>query len=209
MNPQNDWQPTATIAMLRRRAELLRRIRAFFDERGFFEVQTPLLSHDTIVDRYLDPIPVALSIAGQPYQLFLQTSPEFAMKRLVAGGAEAIYQIGAAFRAGEAGDQHNPEFTMLEWYRVGDSYHEGMKLLSDFSQAILHAPPSDIITYREAFNRFAHIDPFTAQEAELRALLPSDTDDAAGYDRDNLLNWIMADRVEPNLAPPGRFRCAR
>ncbi len=199
MTPQNDWQPTATIEMLRHRAKLLRLIRAFFDEQGFFEVQTPLLSHDTIVDRYLDPIPVALSIEGQPHQLFLQTSPEFAMKRLVAGGAEAIYQIGAAFRAGEAGDQHNPEFTMLEWYRVGDSYAAGMTLLSDFSQAILKTPPSEIITYREAFNRFAHIDPFTAQEAKLRALLPSDTDDATGYDRDNLLNWIMADRVEPNL----------
>ncbi len=199
MNPQNDWQPTFSIEMLQRRAELLRRVRLFFDERGFFEVQTPHLSHDTIVDRYLDPIPVEISIVGQPHRFFLQTSPEFAMKRLLAAGAEAIYQIGAAFRAGEAGSQHNPEFTMLEWYRAGDSYAEGMKLLSDFSQAILQLPRAEIIGYRQAFARFAGVDPFTASDAELQALLPRENENSRGFDRDNLLNWIMADRVEPNL----------
>lgn len=199
MTAQGDWRPTANIATLRHRAEMLRQIRAFFDQRGFFEVQTPLLSRDTVVDRYLEPIPVELSVAGATGQFYLQTSPEFAMKRLLAAGAKAIYQVGPAFRAGEAGPQHNPEFTMLEWYRIEDSYEQGMKLLSDFNQSILQTSPAEVITYRQAFTRFAGVDPFSATDAELRALLPPETEDAVGYDRDNLLNWIMAAMVEPNL----------
>src|SRR5215210_4125392 len=99
-----DFLPTASLEMLWKRAELLARVRQFFVERGFLEVETPLLSHDTVVDRHLDPLSVTLfSDARQPERgskLWLQTSPEFAMKRLLAAGATAIFQVCKAFRGG-------------------------------------------------------------------------------------------------------------
>src|ERR1700759_1696043 len=112
----NSFLPTATLANLRLRAELLRIARAFFYERGFLEVETPVLSADVVVDRHLDPLGVTLPHdvrrPAEGRRMWLQTSPEFCMKRLLAAGAEAIYQVTRAFRAGERGRLHNPEFTM-------------------------------------------------------------------------------------------------
>src|SRR5262245_22940090 len=102
----DDFLPTATLDMLRRRAELLKQVRQFFDSRGFLEVETPILSHDVVVDRHLDPLRVTLfrdpREPDRGETLWLQTSPEFAMKRLLVAGATAIYQITRAFRGGEA-----------------------------------------------------------------------------------------------------------
>src|SRR5262245_29020578 len=163
----SDFQPAASLDTLRRRAELLAKIRRFFDERGFLEVETPVLSHDTVVDRHLDPIPVTLfSDPRQPSEgqrLWLQTSPEFGMKRLLAAGATAIYQITRAFRGGEVGPLHNPEFTMVEWYRVGDDYQAGMRLLAELAQDVLTYGAVQRLTYREALLRHAGIDPFAAE----------------------------------------------
>jgi lysyl-tRNA synthetase class 2 len=199
MSNRDPWRPTATIELLRRRAELLSRVRQFFDSRNFIEVQTPVLSHETIIDRYLDPIPVDVVIAGAPRRVYLQTSPELAMKRLLAAGASAIYQIGPAFRAGESGPRHNPEFTMLEWYRVGDSYQQGIQLLSEFAQAAIGAVSAEVLTYREAFCRFAEVDPAAADHPTLAKLLPEDVRQSGRWDRDDMLNWIMAHRIEPRL----------
>jgi elongation factor P--(R)-beta-lysine ligase len=161
--PLMDFLPSATLDMLRRRAELLRQVRHFFDSRGFLEVETPLLSHDTVIDRHLDPLGVTLfRDARQPdrgERLWLQTSPEFSMKRLLAAGATAIYQITKAFRGGEAGTLHNPEFTMVEWYRVGDEYSAGMNLLAELTQTILQCPAPERLTFRDAFVRYAGFDP--------------------------------------------------
>src|SRR5436853_6810311 len=108
----SDFLPTASPDMLRRWAELLKQVRRFFDERDFLEVETPLLSHDTVVDRHLDPLGVTLfrdpRQPGKGERLWLQTSPEFGMKRLLAAGASAIYQVTRAFRGGETGPLHNP-----------------------------------------------------------------------------------------------------
>lgn len=172
----SDFRPTASWPNLRLRADLLKRTRAFFDARDFLEVETPLLSRDTVIDRHLDPIPVRLfDDPREPQQgerFWLQTSPEFGMKRLLAAGAPSIYQITRAFRGGgERGSLHNPEFTLLEWYGVGQDYVAGKQFLSDLAGELLGRPPSEQITYREAFHRHANVDPLTDSFAQLRAAL--------------------------------------
>jgi len=169
-------------ALLRFRANWLHRVRQFFDQRDFLEVQTPLLSSDTVVDRYIEPLSVPVTLPGGNRQTwYLQTSPEFAMKRLLARGAQAIYQITPAFRSGERGNQHNIEFTMLEWYRVGDDYQAGMDLLDQFAIELLQRPPARRMTYAAVFKAFAGIDPF-----------------ASGLSHETA-NELMAERVEPAL----------
>ncbi len=189
------------------RAELLAKRAAFFAARGFLEVETPLLSADVVVDRHLDPL--AVTLPADPRhpdvgrRLWLQTSPEFGMKRLVAAGAAAIYQITRAFRAGEIGRLHNPEFTIVEWYRAGDTMAAGIELLSDLADALLALGPAERISYREAFERHAAIDPHSASSAELasvaakRGLVPSAS--LARGDRDEWLNLLLAELVEPHL----------
>lgn len=194
--------------MLRYRAKLLQRIRQFFDDKGFFEVETPLLSHDTVVDRYLNPIAVSKatvtgSATNADQQMWLQTSPEYGMKRLVAAGAEAIYQIGKCFRQSEFGDRHNPEFTMLEWYRVGDGLIEGMDLLGELVVQLADTPPFRCLSYREAFQRHAGIDPFSNEIDRLYRCAKecSDLEDLEMVEsnRDEFLNIILSEKVEPNL----------
>ena len=112
----DDFLSSARIDVLQQRADVLQQLRRFFDDRGFFEVETPLISHDIVVDRHLHPVGIPKNqIRGvesnSNEMLWLQTSPEFGMKRLVASGANAIYQIGKAFRQSETGGMHNPEFT--------------------------------------------------------------------------------------------------
>ena len=136
-----DFLPTAPWPYLRLRADLLRRLREFFYERGFLEVETPVLSADSVVDRHLDPFSLTVGSGGRGTRelgrrtLWLQTSPEFAMKRLLAAGAEAIYQVSRVFRQDERGPLHNPEFTLVEWYRTGDDLAAGMTLTSDLCDA--------------------------------------------------------------------------
>ncbi len=202
-----DFRPTAPWENLRLRAELLAKTRAFFAGRGFLEVETPLLSADVVVDRHLDPLAVTLPDdprrpeAGR--RLWLQTSPEFAMKRLLAAGAMDIYQITRAFRAGEIGRLHNPEFTIVEWYRAGEAMHEGIELLSELADALLALGAAERISYREAFERHAGIDPHRATPAELAALATArglaPSEGLARGDRDEWLNLLLAELVEPHL----------
>ncbi len=124
------FAPSASLAALRQRAALLRSLRAFFDERGFFEVETPLLAKEIIPELHIEPIRAA---NGE----FLQASPELHMKRLVAAGATAIFQVTRSFRQDERGPLHNPEFTIVEWYRVGDDLQAGIDLLDEFVQTLL------------------------------------------------------------------------
>ena len=218
--PIGDYRPTASWANLRRRAELLRAVRAFFDQRGFLEVEPPLLSADTVVDAFIEPIGVERRTAADPVPAndgvdrgesdarrpacwWLQTSPEFAMKRLLAAGGEAIYQITRAFRRGERGAWHNPEFTIVEWYRVGDDMSRGMQLLSDLCQALLGRPPAEHVSYREAFDRWAGIDPLQEplarirrRAAELGVCVPAGIDPA---DRDAWLDVLLTECVAPRL----------
>jgi len=199
----NDWRPTATWDVLRRRAALLAQLRRFFDTRGFLEVETPVLSADTVIDRHLDPFAVPISGGSATRTYWLQTSPEFAMKRLLAAGGEAIYQVAHAFRQHEQGERHNPEFTLVEWYRRGDSIVAGMQLLSDLCCELLGTSPAERITYQAAFERFVGLDPHTATTEMLidavhkhgiaaPASLPGD-------DRDSWLDLLLVSLVEPHL----------
>ncbi|OHB68482.1 MAG: EF-P lysine aminoacylase GenX [Planctomycetes bacterium RBG_13_63_9] len=202
---KSDFRPTASWENLRLRAELLRRLRDFFAERGFLEVETPILSADTVVDRHLDPF--CTDVAGppgeSPRRLWLQTSPEFAMKRLLAAGGEAIYQVARVFRLGEQGPLHNGEFTMVEWYRTGDTMDEGIQLTSDLCQAMLRRGPAERLTYAEAFQQHVGLDPHTCDTEALvsavAALGIAPPASLAADDRDGWLDLLLVERVQPNL----------
>lgn len=201
------FQSTASLKALRQRSQLLREIRAFFEDRDFLHVETPLVSRDTVVDRHIEPVRISAAEVidgGSPSdRLFLQTSPEFAMKRLLASGATAIYQICKAFRKGESGRFHNPEFTMLEWYRVGDDYAAGIDLLAQFAKHVFAVENVDTMTYREVFIKLADVDPFSASITDLKTVCQSRQIDTSSFaqdvDRDSWLNLIMSEVVEPSL----------
>ena len=200
-------RPVATWPVLRRRAELLQRLRAFFASRGYLEVETPLLSHDIVVDRHLDPFYTVLAPdARRPDEgetLWLQTSPEAAMKRLLAAGATSIYQVTRSFRNGERGPLHNPEFTIAEWYAVGQCYDEAMTFTSELCDDLLGLGPAERLSYAEAFQRWAGVDPHSAEPAELREaarrLGLAAPASLSGDDRDGWLNLLLVERVEPRL----------
>ena len=205
--PRDDFRPTASWANLRLRAELLRRVREFFHQQGFLEVETPVLSAETVIDRHLDPIAVpAASGSVRPAatrHAWLQTSPELGMKRLLAAGATAIYQITRAFRQGEQGPLHNPEFTMVEWYRAGDGMSEGMQRLGELCDAVLGRGPAELLSFGEAVERYAGIDPHAADS---RALAAASRDlglaapaSLAPDDRDGWLDLLMVEAVQPHL----------
>ena len=174
--------PTASLQTLRQRAALLAVIRRFFDDAGYFEVETPLLSADIVVDGWLEPFvadflpyPQMWVQGGQPH--YLQTSPEFAMKRLLTAGAQAIYQLGKAFRNGEVGDRHNPEFTMLEWYRVGDDHHAQMA----FTEALVQRVFSAALELNSCESRNDDVDPDLARLRQQR--LAEIVGDPLGFER--------------------------
>ncbi len=211
-----EFRPSATIEVLRLRAKLLAFTRHFFDESGYWEVDTPTLSHERVIDPNIEPFVVPWSASEQ---LSLQTSPEFAMKRLLASGADAIYQLGKVFRRGELGRLHNPEFTMLEWYRVGDSHHEQMTFVEKFVAAfareverlssvptkssILSPQSFERLTYDQAFERHAGSKVLSRPTGEIvattRRLGVSAPDSLLPNDRDGWLNLLLAERVEPHL----------
>jgi lysyl-tRNA synthetase class 2 len=207
-DPVPDFLPTATLDMLRRRALLLKQVRQFFDSRGFLEVETPILSHDVVVDRHLDPLRVTLlNDPREPDRgktLWLQTSPEFAMKRLLVAGARTIYQITRAFRGGEAGQLHNPEFTMVEWYRVGDDYEAGMGLLADLAEAILGRGQAERLTFAEAFQRFARTNPHGLPDYEIDLLLTDKVQPHLGIGRPAIVFDYPATQAALARVRPGK-----
>jgi elongation factor P--(R)-beta-lysine ligase len=201
-----DFLPTSTLQNLRLRAGLLRKLREFFLDCGFLEVETPILSADTVVDRHLDPFSLNVGSAGQPRAYWLQTSPEFAMKRLLAAGAEAIYQVSRVFRREEQGPLHNPEFTLVEWYQTGDDYAAGMRFTSDLCEALLGRGPAELLSYAEAFQRHVGLDPHAAPIDSLIAAArqrdpgaPGPPESLAHDDRDGWLDWLISERIQMHL----------
>ncbi|WP_437203750.1 EF-P lysine aminoacylase EpmA [Planctomicrobium sp. SH664] len=208
----SDFAPTAALETLRRRAALLAEIRAYFARQSYWEVETPLLSRDCCIDAWIDPFTVPLP---QQQTGYLQTSPEFAMKRLLVAGADRIVQISKVFRREEAGPLHNSEFTMIEWYARNSDHHEQMEFVEglvrhcwQFAEQHGWGPtprplPSPFLrlTYEEAFVRFAGISPARATMSELtraaERFVPSRS--LRNADRDDVLNVLLAEEVEPRL----------
>jgi elongation factor P--(R)-beta-lysine ligase len=228
-NRNADYLPTASLKNLERRSALLQRLRSFFCWHEFLEVETPILSADTVVDRHLDPFCVVTDPTftqpsppaplpkgegrreqgflpkgeGSSKKFWLQTSPEFGMKRLLAAGAKAIYQVSKVFRRDELGPLHNPEFTMVEWYRTGDGMNDGMQLLSDLCEALLDRGSAERICYREAFSKHVGIDPLAAETKTIvetgRRLNIAYPESLPEADRDGWLDLLLIEKVQPHL----------
>ncbi len=202
-SPPLAWQPSANLAQLRERAVLLAEIRRFFAERGVLEVETPLLASAPVTDPHLDSFSVLVEQGEtQVRRFYLQTSPEFAMKRLLAAGVGPIYQLGKAFRAGEHGRKHNPEFTLLEWYRPGFDHHALMDEVEALLQAVLGVGPGERLTYAELFGQRLGIDPHRASVVELAEVAAEQGLDAAGLaaaDRNTWLELLLSHLLEPSL----------
>lgn len=204
------WAPSATLEAVAFRAQILFLIRDFFRRRRVMEVETPLLSQHTNLDPYLQSIRVPCYRQADQTgpDCYLQTSPEFAMKRLLAAGSGSIYQVCKAFRLSEQGRHHNPEFTMLEWYQVGLDYFQLMTVVVDLIQYLVessnsqNAEPLRVkkISYQEAFFTATGLDPFLATHGELKTLFEQCANSsAAEWDRDALLQYLFAIKVESSF----------
>ncbi|MDQ8039587.1 MAG: elongation factor P--(R)-beta-lysine ligase [Rickettsiella sp.] len=197
------WQPSASLESLHIRADILNRIRHFFAERKILEVDTPLLSQATVTDKHLHSFQTDYCFANpkQKKTLYLQTSPEFAMKRLLAANSGPIYQICKAFRnQGESGRVHNPEFTMLEWYRPGFNHHDLMDEIEELL-TVFSYPTAQRFTYFELFQRFLEINPHYATIRQLKQTAKRFelTTDLFNMERDDWLHLLMTHYIEPNL----------
>lgn len=181
----------AIYSLVSRRANMLRSVRTFFEERHVLEVDCPILSRKASVDTHIDLIS---ALYNQKERLYLHSSPEYHMKRLLALGSGDIYQLGHVFRDGECGSLHNPEFTMIEWYRIGFSFEEMVQETLQICHLFLGKIPATTLSYREAFIQYANLDPFTAsvEQLQTQACILSE-------DRDTLLSAILTEKVEPKL----------
>ncbi|KZX82305.1 hypothetical protein A3715_00700 [Oleiphilus sp. HI0009] len=196
------WQPSCSHTAIKARAELYAQLRAFFSARNVLEVDTPLMSVSGSTDPHLASYRASGNQdAHQSLNFFLQTSPEFAMKRLLASGLGDIYQLCKSFREAEQGGRHNPEFTMLEWYRVGFSLTELMEEIADLVCEQLSLERPIVYTYREVFLKYLEIDPFSAELSELQALCSSQAGlaEVETPDRDACLDLLISVCIEPKL----------
>jgi elongation factor P--(R)-beta-lysine ligase len=188
---------------LRLRAELLAKLRAFFTDRGFLEVETPLLDSEIIPELHIEPFGVLANRGDSARSLWLQASPELHMKRLLCEGLPAIFQVTRSFRRGERGLLHNPEFTMVEWYRVGDGMGAGMRMLESLCGEVAGSQEPVRTSYRESFLEHVGLDPHSASGEELRdaarRLQVAVPDLFTDANRDEWLNLLLAAVVEPRL----------
>lgn len=204
MNETTHWQPSAPIANLLKRAAIVADIRRFFADRGVLEVETPAMSQATVTDIHLVPFKTRFVGPGasQGLDLWLMTSPEYHMKRLLAAGSGPIYQMNRSFRNEEAGRHHNPEFTMLEWYRPHYDMYRLINEVDDLLQQILECGEAETLSYQQAFLRCLNIDPLTAEKEALVAVAATlGVGDLAASedDRDTLLQLLFMLGVEPKI----------
>ena len=201
----SSWQPSADIETLKQRAQYLADVRFFFAERAILEVETPILSQAAPTAPYLDSFTTDyIPIGSQSKQThYLQTSPEFPMKRLLAAGSGSIYQIARVFRNGEQGRLHSPEFTMLEWYRIDLTLNQLMDEVNTLLQQVFHFKAITRISYRGLFEFYFKLNVFTSTDEQIENCgqqliksLPTGFD----TDRDGWLELLMGHVIEPRLA---------
>ena len=202
INREKGWQPSASFDRLRQRAQLLRGIRDYFHKENVMEVETPMLSRSATVDPHIDSFQAAFCPLGTDIQeaLYLHTSPEFPMKRLLAAGCDDIYYLGRVFRNGEAGGRHNPEFTMLEWYRLGIDHHQLMDDVTGLICAVTPFREAGRFSYKELFEEKLGVDPHQASDQELEQLTRRHVDASlADLARNDYLDLLFSAIIEPSL----------
>ena len=199
------WQPSASLDVLHARAHLLHSIRRFFADREVLEVETPLLAASGVTDPSLEPFEIASAQSAFETR-YLQTSPEYAMKRLLAAHEQSIYQVTKAFRDGEVGTRHNPEFSLLEWYRPGFDHHQ---LMEEVAELLLHCL-GDIavakVSYRQLFQEQLAIDPWKATASQLAAVARKYVEIGSWQDesdKDFWLDLLMSHVIEPRFVDQG------
>jgi lysyl-tRNA synthetase class 2 len=201
----DDWLPGASLDALRQRAALYADIRRFFAARNVLEVETPILSAAGNTDPNIASFSTRFSgpSAAGSAERWLRTSPEYPLKRLLAAGMGDCYELGRVFRDGECGRRHNPEFTMLEWYRIGWDHHRLMQEVADLVQLALARVGRELVvaqtTYRTLFRERLGIDPFTADVSALRAALGDVRVEPDGLQRDDWLDLLMTHRLQPEF----------
>lgn len=197
-----NWQPSAEINTLLARSKFIKEIRKFFYERGILEVETPVLSQYAVTDVHLSVFETnflaPFSVQSKP--LFLTTSPEYHMKRLLAAGSGPIFQLCKVFRNEESGRKHNPEFTMLEWYRPHFDMMRLINEVDDLLQQLLDCPPTEAVTYQFIFKQHVGLDPLTDSTALLaKKAEKAGLQDATDMPRDTLLQFLFSEIVEPQI----------
>ena len=202
----SDWAPTADMRAIRLRARLNAAIRGFFARRDVLEVETPVLSQAGNTEPNIASFSLEFSgrTNGAPRTRWLRTSPEYALKRLLAAGIGDCYELGRVFRDGEAGARHNPEFTMLEWYRVGWDHQRLIDEVAELINAALalvdrHAT-LERIAWRDLYRERLAIDPVTANDGELQRALGDVRVDPQGLTRDDWLDLLLTHRLQPGFA---------
>lgn len=197
------WQMQITPANLQKKAQILHDIRAFFMSRSVCEVDVPILAKAPVTDPFLDNFKVSFAYGGTdgtdcPY--YLQTSPEYGMKRMLASGSGDIYYLGKAFRHEPESPQHNPEFTMLEWYRLGFDDRTLMQEVDALLQKILGTREAEYLAYDKAFLQFCQVDIWTASQAELVACYQGECAyDLLSESRDHVLQLLFSEQIEPQI----------
>jgi len=198
---QVDWQPSIQRDILISRASLLESTRNFFKQKRVLEVDTPTLSRGTITDVYLEALSTSVAtVESKKTNYYLQTSPEFAMKRLLAAGSGSIYQICHAYRDDELGKYHNPEFLMLEWYRLDFTHIDLMHEMSELLVYLLDCKPAETISYQQLFIDILNIDPLLASDQELQNAVTNKVKGPNLACRDQLLQCLFASLIEPFIA---------
>ncbi|REL34023.1 elongation factor P--(R)-beta-lysine ligase [Thalassotalea euphylliae] len=198
------WQPSMNWETAQQRAKLLSAIRTFFNKRNVVEVETPQMCSGTITDVHLDPIPTSYDWHQDgACQLYLQTSPEYPMKRLLASGYQSIYQIAKAFRNEAEGRLHNPEFTMLEWYRVGFSMEELMNEVSELLMEVLAVKETEVCSYEQVFLTYTPINPLDTSRADCLSFINRQGKLEPWLEQttsvDTLLQFIFCEWIEPRI----------
>ncbi len=204
MTGSDCWRPRASMETMRLRADLVASIREFFRQRNVLEVETPTLSTAGCTDPNIEPVTARVQALGKGVH-YLATSPEHAMKRLLAAGSGDIYQLCRVYRDGELGRWHQPEFTLLEWYRVGWDERELMAEVDEFLKFVL-APyrtrtGTASLGYREAFHRYLSIDPADTPEAIRRRLAEHEVHAPGELDSDGLLDLALGATIAPRFDP--------